>query len=217
MTAIPVSFGDFAFLTRDAAEGFIRVNIINPHIGLTRVPAGRIHDALVDLIQQHPQAGSKIGSGIDHFRVDPASTWKPAVPMKSTNQTLVVVRLDTTEEDWSWTAAVRQPSEIAQKRSAMRNVLYPRIQALKSAALLVGPVKCPRTGVLITSVSDAQIVHRSPSWAQITDDFATTIGGWTSLVTVSAGAGAEISDPAVRAAWEAYYDSHARPEIESKF
>lgn len=216
MVGIPISFGDFSFLTRGAAEEFVRSSIVAPHVGLAQIPTGRIHDALVDLIQRHPQALSKIGAGIAYFRVDPASAWKPAVPMKRTNQTLVVVRTDGTAEDWSWTASVRQPSDVAQTRAALRNALYNRIQAFKSAALLAGPVACPRTGATISSAADAQVVHRSPSWAELTDRFAAAMGGWSSLVTVSAGTGAELSDPGVRAAWDAYYDTNARPEIESK-
>jgi hypothetical protein len=213
----PVTVGSTVFDSVGEAESFIRTDVIAAHDGVPRIPAGPIHDFVEDLLNLHEDAIAKIGAGIDHFRVDPASLWKTGVPVKPSNRTLVVVRTDGTEEDWSWTGIVTKPTAITQVRSALRNAVYDAIQKMKRDAFTAGPLFCARTGATIGTPNDVQIRHHSPSFAKLTDDYAASIGGWGVIGTMSTGAGAEVSDPAVKAAWVSYFVANAVPSFESKY
>jgi hypothetical protein len=213
----PVIVGSTVFASVGEAEKFIRTNVIAAHDGAPAIPVGPIHDFVEDLLNLHEDAIAKIGPGIDHFRVDPASAWKTAVPVKPSNRTLVVVRVDGTEEDWSWTGIVTKPTATTQVRSALRNAVYDIIQKMKSDAFTSGPVICARTGKAIGSPNEMQIRHHSLSFAKLTDDFAASIGGWGVIGTMSTGAGAEVSDPAIKTAWVAYFIANAVPSFELKY
>lgn len=214
--AIPVVVGAITFPTKDAARTFIRTNVIAAFDGAPRIPAGPMHDFVDDLLNLHPDAVDKIGGGVDHFRVEPASNWTIGVPVRPTNRTLVVVRTIGKPIDWSWDVIIRDPSAVAQKRTALRNAAYPRIQSVKRAAFALGGVTCARTGLPIASPDDAQVRYHRPTFAQLADGFASTVGGWPAITTRSGGAGVEIADPVIEAAWIKYYDSRVVPSIEAK-
>lgn len=214
---IPVVIGATEFDSKEEAKRYIRVKVIDAFDGAPRIPAGPIHDFVEDLLNLHESATEKIGPGIDHFRVDPASDWKSGFPVKSTNRTLVVVRTNGDPIDWSWDSIVTNPSLITRKRIALRNATYDSIREIKQKALAAGPATCARTGATIAKIDDAQVRHHSPSFAQLADDFAATVGGWASIDTKSSGVGPEISDPSIEAAWVAYFDAHVSPSIELKY
>lgn len=213
----PVTIGSVTFDSVGEAEDYIRTNVIAAHDGAPRIPAGPMHDFVDDLLNLHEDAIAKIGVGVDYFRVDPASDWKVGIPVTSANRTLVVVRLDGQDEDWSWTSVVSKPSAITQVRSALRNAVYDAIQQQKRDAVAAGPVVCPRTGAVIPSASDMQIRHYLPTFARLTEDFSSSIGGWSAISTMSTGAGAEVSDSTVRAAWISYYVANSAPSFELKY
>ena len=214
--AISVAIGETTFASQGAAKAFIRTNVIDAFDGVPRIPLGPIHDFVEDLLNRHADAVDKIGSGIDYFRVDPASIWKTGVPVRASNRTLVVVRKDGTAIDWSWDGIVMKPSAVTQKRTALRNAAYGRIQAIKVAAFSAGPVICARTGLPISGPNDAQVRYRRPTFAALTDGFAATVGGWASITTTSSGVGAEVTSPGIAADWIRYYDANAVPSLELK-
>ncbi|MGV8896243.1 MAG: DUF3223 domain-containing protein [Rhodoglobus sp.] len=213
----PVTVGSTVFASVGEAEVFIQTDVIAAHDGAPRIPTGRIHDFVEDLLNLHEDAIAKIGAGVDHFRVDPAHIWKVGFSVNKNYRTLVVVRTDGTEEDWSWTGIISKPTAITQVRTAMRNAAYDAIQKMKRDAVAAGPVSCARTGVAVTSPNDLQIRHHSPSFANLTADFAVSIGGWASIATMSTGAGAEMSDPVIKSAWIAYFVAKAVPSFELKY
>lgn len=213
--AVPVTIGAMTFATKDASRAFIRTNIIAAFDGAPRI-SGPMHDFVDDLLNLHPDAVEKIGPGVDYFRVDPASNWKSGVPVRPSNRTLVVVQTDGNSIDWSWDVIIKDPSALTLKRSALRNAAYPRIQGIKLAAFTAGPVTCARTGAAIAGPNDAQVRYHRPTFAALTDGFAATVGGWGVITTSSSGAGAEISDPLIEAAWLSYYDANVVPSIEMK-
>jgi hypothetical protein len=212
----PVTVGSVVFDSVGRAKAFIQTDVVAAYDGATRIPSGPIHEFLEELLHLHEEATAKIGVGIDYFRVDPASSWKVGVPVRASNRALVVVRTDGTAEDWSWTGIVTNPSAITQVRSALRNAAYDSIQTMKRDAFAAGPVMCARTGVPIGMPSDLQIRHYSPSFAKLTDDYAASVGGWGAIGTMSTGAGAEIANPAIEAAWISYFVANAVPSFESK-
>lgn len=214
--AIPVTIGAMTFKTKEAARAYIRTNVIAAFDGDPRIPAGPMHDFVDDLLNLHPDAVEKIGSGVDRFRVDPASNWKTGVPVRPTNRTLVVVQTDGNSIDWSWDGIIKDPSELTQKRTALRNATYSRIQALKRAAFASGAITCARTGLPIARPEDAQVRYHRPTFAALADGFAATVGGWAAIATSSTGAGAEIADPLIEADWFTYYDANVVPSIELK-
>ena len=216
MAGVSVAIGATTFPTKKAAREFIRTNVIKVFDGVARIPPGPIHDFVEDLLNLHPDAVDKIGSGIDYFRVDPASDWKTGVPVKASNRTLVIVRTDGTPIDWSWDSVVTDPSEVTQKRTALRNAAYPRIQAIKAAAFSAEPVTCAKTGLPIAGPNDAQVRYHRPTFAALTDGFAATVGGWPAIATMSSGAGAEVTSPIIAADWIKYYDANAVPSLELK-
>lgn len=216
MAGVPVVIGGRTFDTKDAARDFIRTNVIDAFDGAPRIPLGPIHDFVEDLLNLHADAVEKIGSGVDYFRVDPASDWKKGVPVKASNRTLVVVQKDGTPIDWSWDGIIKDPSAIMQKRTALRNAAYGRIQAIKRAAFAAGPVLCARTGLLISGPDGAQVRYHRPTFAALTDGFAATVGGWSAITTTSSGAGAEVTSPSITADWIKYFDTHVVPSLERK-
>lgn len=218
MAGVSVTIGGRTFASKKAAKSFIRTNVIDAFDGAPQVPFGAIHDFVEDLFNLHPAAADKIGtSGIDYFRVDPASDWKKGVPVKALLRTLVVVPTVGNPIDWSWDGIVTNPSPLAQKRTALRNAVYDRIQAIKVAAFSAGPVTCARTGLPISAPDEAQVRYHLPTFATLTDGFAVTVGGWPAITTTSTGAGAELISSTIAAGWIKYFDANAVPSVELKY
>lgn len=218
MVAVSITIGGRTFLTKGAAKDYIRTNVIAAFDGAPQIPFGPIHDFVEDLFNLHPDAVDKIGSsGIDHFRVDPASDWKTGFPVRASNRTLVVVPKTGPPIDWSWDGIIKNPSPVMQKRDALRNAVYGRIQAIKVAAFSAGPVTCARTGLPISGPDDAQVRYHLPTFAALTDGFAATVGGWPAIATTSTGAGAELTSPTVAADWVKYFDANVVPSVELKY
>jgi hypothetical protein len=218
MTGVPVTIGGRTFASKQAARNFIRTNVIDAFDGAPRISAGPMHDFVEDLFSLHPDVADKIGtSGIDHFRVDPASDWKKGVPVRPSLRTLVVVPTVGNPIDWSWDGIITNPSPVTQKRTALRNAVYDRIQAIKAATFSAGPVACARTGLPISVPDEAQVRYRLPTFATLTDGFAATVGGWSAIATTSTGAGAELTSPTMAAGWIRYFDANVVPSVELKY
>ena len=84
----------------------------------------------------------------------------------------------------------------------------------------LSPVRSSRPGVMIDSYHDAEDRYANPTWANLSEGFATTQGGWDQI-PLTAGEGqtqisGNLADPAQLQAWKDYWHQHARPIIVMK-
>jgi hypothetical protein len=92
----PLTVGAMSFPTQKAAEDFIRQQLYNQP--LSAVIPEPLHSFLVALVSRHPRSAEKIGPGVKHFTVEPASYG---------TRCFYLTRVDGTQTDFSFLKCVR--------------------------------------------------------------------------------------------------------------
>lgn len=215
--AIPFVIPSMSFRSRTAAKNYIRDNILRAYELRTRIPAGPHDQLLREVLRLHSDAEEKIGPGIDYFYIQ--ETWR--LPGKEAvgrdQRAIIVVRSDATDRDWSYWHVIDQPGEAANVKSALAFALEDGRLRRRDADFAAGkpPVYCALTGELIKQKHQADTRHLSPTWGELTEDFASTHGGWGTIETHSGNGyifvGRDVEDETLRNQWLDYYDATADP------
>lgn len=92
----PISIGDKSFRTQGDAKDFIK-ELLNSQPLKTPIPEAH-HSFLCSLVELHPRATEKIGVGIKHFTVEPATHG---------TRCFYITRTDGTRTDFSTGKCVR--------------------------------------------------------------------------------------------------------------
>lgn len=215
----PVTLPSRTFPTRTAALEFCR-RLHNEKYTVGAVITDPDDDAVLrDLVALHPRADEKVGPGVAEFYIDYVSSGdRPHVRHGLTG--IWIRDTDGRSRDFSYNTAIKQPSDQAVVKEALRNEVMGLREKLRESAFAAGPVTCPRSGVVMTRWDEAAIVYEDPDWGSLTSGFAASIGGWGVLETDSGdGAvriGRRLRDRALAARWLAYWSSEARPVTVSK-
>ncbi|HBP0512555.1 DCL family protein [Pseudomonas aeruginosa] len=176
-------------------------------------PVGRVsHKIAIQklhlLIALHPDAERKIGSGVDHFKIERN--------VLGAGQGLRLVRSDGTEESFSYKrciTGVRQ-SSYGKVCEALRFSVRSQLIAFRETLRL--PTKCAISGEDIVHRSDLHIDHKIPFWRLLLDFSETHRVDLTQLDTVGSGEALALVDQEISEAFEAFHLTHAELQPSSK-
>lgn len=172
---------------------------------------------LSELLDRHPDAVEKTGSGVDYFYIGRTSDGDK-FNVSSDAIGIWIHRTDGTDVDFSYQTAIKLPSAKANAHEALRLAVDGRRMAYREMRLAAsGPVTSDLTNAPIASREDAVVYYDNPSWGQLAYRFAEDEGGW-SVVLVHSGHGSVrigggFEDKAMEVRWLAFFDTHARPAL----
>lgn len=216
--AKPVDLPSMSFPTRKAAKEWVRDNI-KDHYSLEETVTDPLHtQVLFDLLDRDDDAAEKIGAGVKEFFIRLTSLGDGHIRyVRRDARGIWIRRVDGSEDDWSYTSAIDQEGIQSDVKDALRAVINEDRLAFRDEVFANGPVQCARTGVIITSLHDAEVRYVDPSWSQLAAGFAQTQGGWAQITLTAGGGNTQISgslaDPTQLQAWKDYWTQHARPVI----
>ncbi|HHK0231160.1 TPA: DCL family protein [Pseudomonas aeruginosa] len=153
------------------------------------------------LIALHPGAERKIGSGIDHFKVQRN--------VLGAGQGLWIVRSDGTEESFSYKlciTGVRQ-SSYGKVCEALRFSVRSQLIAFRETLTL--PAKCAISGKDIVHRSDLHIDHKIPFWRLLLAFSEVHRVELSRLDTVGSGEALALVDQKISKAFQAFHMEHA--------
>ncbi|HBN9654280.1 DUF3223 domain-containing protein [Pseudomonas aeruginosa] len=176
-------------------------------------PVGRVsHKIAIQklhlLIALHPDAERKIGSGVDHFKIERNAL--------GAGQGLWLVRSDGTETSFSYKrciTGVRQ-SSYGKVCEALRFSVRSQLIAFRETQQV--PAKCAISGKDIVCRRDLHIDHKVPFW-KLLQSFAEAQQVDLSLLdTVGSGETLALVDQEISKAFEAFHLAHAELQPSSK-
>jgi len=161
---------------------------------------------LRDLVALHPDAEEKIGQGIDHFEAR----------RNGNNICFRVVRTDGTETDFSFLKCLNGSSPEVLARSAMRHAVRDQLVPIREKAIACG-APCPITGATLTR-ENCHADHDAPTFIEIADGFAASVGGYEKIVTVAEDGtfGRRFADAVQGERWSEFHREHANLRAVSK-
>lgn len=229
MVSKPLDIGKKAFKTKETAEDYIR-GIMDSAKSRGELPQEITDDeeisVLKALLDWHDQNQEKVGSGIEYFFVDysaahpdPDAEYIP----KAGQVEILIKRTDQSEMDISALDLVEDygiaPATIHKRRvkEALREIIDPRRRKLRDKAVIEGKVKDKDGVKTVTSFDQAKVVYRNPRWAELTEGFASEVGGWDAI-ELSEGKrtiqkGKRLKNAAVKDQWIDYWTKNAHPEV----
>lgn len=216
--AKPVDLPSMSFPTRKGAKEWVRDNI-KDHYGLEQAVTDPLHtQVLFDLLERDDDAAEKIGAGVKEFFIRLTSLGDGHIRyVRRDARGIWIRRVDGSEDDWSYTSAIDQEGIQSDVKDALRAVINEDRLAFRDKAFANEPVECARSGVIITSLHDAEVRYVDPSWSQLAAGFAQTQGGWDQIALTAGGGNTQISgslaDQTQLQAWKDYWTQHARPVI----
>ena len=159
---------------------------------------------LLGILNQHPDAATKIGVGIEQFSV----RWSSRFPGR---REFWLTRLDGTETDWSFTKAVNgAPSHETLVRLAMRYEVIPQVEQFKHRGVAAG-AHCAVTGDGPLG-PDCHVDHHEPSFEVLAESFIDAHGGYDAFgITASTDGliGRRLTDPFLASEWREFHREHA--------
>ncbi|MEP7763231.1 DUF3223 domain-containing protein [Sanguibacter sp. 25GB23B1] len=220
MVAKPVVLPNMSFPTRGAAKNWVRDNIKDAY------DTGEIIDnplhvmVLFDLLERDNDV-EKIGVGVREFFINLTSRGKGSLQhVKRNARGIWIRRFDDSEDDWSYTSAIDQEGIVSDVKEALRTVVDENRVEFRERQFANGPVHCYRTGQAISTYTEAEVRYVAPSWAELTQGFAASQGGWDRVELSSAKSvgqiAGDLADDSQRSAWKAYWKAHARPVLVQK-
>jgi len=176
-------------------------------------PIGRVsHNIAIQklhlLIALHPDAERKIGSGVDHFKVERNAL--------GAGQGLWLVRSDGTEASFSYKrciTGVRQ-SSYGKVCEALRFSVRSQLIAFRETLQI--PAKCAISGKDIVHRSDLHIDHQIPFWRLLQDFAEIQQVDLSQLDTVGSGETLALVNQNVSRAFEAFHQAHAKLQPSSR-
>jgi uncharacterized protein DUF3223 len=145
--------GSLHFSSKTAAKNFVR-SIVESYLDHEKISDFE-HDAFLrDLIQLHPDAVEKIGTGIDHFTIKRDD---------KTGKTrhFLITRIDGSFADFSWHCCIDGRNWRSEAIQTLRDAVADDIIAFRNAKFDLGDVRCAVRGELL-SMETADIDHTPP-------------------------------------------------------
>ncbi len=154
----PITLADRSFESKDDCADYFK-ELLHKY-PVESILTGDDHILLNELIKRHPCALQKIGCGVKAFKIGSLVTARA----------FFVVRLDDSIEDFSYQKCITQPSKLSLFKKAARNTIARQVLDYKNMHY-VPNMKCPLSGMVISSTKDAHIDHHPISFDQIITDF----------------------------------------------
>jgi hypothetical protein len=194
------SIGNCTFRTKSAALEELRRILNDAPIGeaLTGDDGALIADLIYD--GRHPETIEKIGVGIDHIEVRPASYH---------TRCFWIVRRDGSDVDFSMKTAVNgQPSAKARVSAALREEVRDEVEQYRQSQ--PESVDCALCGSA-TSPEAAYVTYVDPTFDEIATRFVDNNGGWQTIAEERVGPyGRQLSNRVLAADWNLHHRAHAR-------
>ncbi|MDO4256339.1 MAG: DCL family protein [Kocuria sp.] len=215
MAGIPVVLETFSWSTRRAAEAAFRDILRNSGYSVGDVVSDPVHHRmLIELLERHPDHVEKSGPGVQEFFI--ARTRDASGVFVGANAIGIWIRrIDGEEVDFSYTSAIRQHSVKSDAKEALRFEVDDRRQGYREARFAAGKgVRSDLSGDEIEHLRDAQVIYMSPTWGQLTHQFAESEGGWEKLTVTpaasgSAAVGSRLADRSQAGRWLVFHTRHA--------
>lgn len=159
------------------------------------------------LLALHPDADRKIGTGVDHFRLE-------RNPLAGRG--LHLVRLDGSTDSFSYKRCITGVTQSHHGKvcEALRFVVRPQMDAFRAG--LVWPLKCAITGVEIAHPNDLHIDHKVAFWRLLEVSCIEQRINLPSLQIMGNGMALALVDREISAAFEAFHLRHAQLQPTSK-
>lgn len=170
---------------------------------------GEDRELLEALIERHPEAARKKGSGIQSFFV--AGAWPKGV-------CFWLRRNDGTTDNFSFVQCLDgSPTLRTKLRMACRNAIQDSMQAFKQAAFTTGTAKCEATGKELVW-ANAHVDHIEPFYL-IADSWIEGTGVTEADLSKDSdgGFGESFTDQRLVASFRAYHDERAKLRVVSVF
>src|SRR5436190_1046770 len=148
-----IIIGPLRFSSKTAAKNFVR-SIVESYLDHEKI-SDSAHDAfLKDLIQLHPDATEKIGTGIHHFTTKHDDK-------TGTTRHFLITRIDGSFADFSWHCCIDGRNWRRETIQTLRDAIADDIVAFRNATFDSGDVRCAVTRELL-SMERADIDHTPP-------------------------------------------------------
>ncbi|WP_084685318.1 DCL family protein [Nonomuraea coxensis] len=210
MAAKPILIGERFFSTKSDALQECRGILYHYPVGAC-VQDPTHEQFLVDLLQLHPDAERKVGSGIDHFEVR-------ANPLYPNKVSFFIVRTDGSETEFSFTKCLTPPTQRELVLRAMRQVVGPQVIAFLNAAFRNSDqVRCAVTDVILESPNEVHVDHFDPEFIDLATDYVLAHGGWDAfdLISTDGVVGPTFADDGQAQAWADHHRDVASLRIVS--
>ncbi len=198
----PVDVAGLHFETRAACKDHVRALLACYQVGQTLSETDTAF--MLALLEQHPDSASKIGCGVASFRLSTDTHWRKT-------QYARIVRIDGSEEDFSWQKCIDGESQMKKVLGALRVAVSDQVIAFRDRELVSGAV-CPFRGVRLTA-DTSHVDHVRPlTFQQLAESW---LAG-RDVQLAKRDFYSEIEDPDALASWRAFHLERARLRLVSK-
>ncbi|MCQ6557017.1 DCL family protein [Streptomyces sp. C10-9-1] len=164
------------YRTKGAAQEAVREVLYRYDVGST-VDQEDDHLLLLDLLDMHPEADDKIGSGVEAFAIAP--------PQRGPHPGFEVIRTDGSRIDFSYLTCLKPPTHRQQVLNVMRDEVKATANAYFEARKAAGSLISDESGAPLESTDTAVAYFRGPSFNGIAREFADSLGGWEAIELTS--------------------------------
>ena len=199
----PVSIGRIGFETQTEARQFIREILNTTAWGVAL--QGEVHEFVRSLLDRHPRAAEKIGSGVGFFTVNSDGNG---------DRCFYIHRLDGGEpQHFSYQKSLLGKDDLRSLvAGALNRAVDEQIWAFRDSELAKGTHICPYTGALITKGS-YHVDHPNPTFFELHTQWLSQSGLQITDIQLSDGSDNEIGrrmmDPAQKESWQQFHRAHA--------
>lgn len=200
----PLSIGRVAFATQAEAQEFIREILNSTRWG---VPLeGDAHEFVRSLLDRHPRAAEKIGSGVSYFTVNSD---------RNGDRCFYIHRLDGGEpQHFSYKKSLLGKDDLRSLVvGALNRAIDEQIWGFRDSELAKGPRICEYTGAPITKES-YHVDHHNPTFYELYTQWLSISGLAIADIRISEGSDNEIgrrmTDQVQKESWQQFHRAYAR-------
>ncbi|GLX51235.1 hypothetical protein Shyhy01_41850 [Streptomyces hygroscopicus subsp. hygroscopicus] len=194
--------GHRRYRTKGEAKEAVREVLYRYNVG-SIVDQEDDHLLLLDLLDMHHEADDKIGPGVEAFAIAP--------PQRGPYPGFEVIRTDGSRIDFSYQTCLKPPTYRQQVMNVMRDEIKSTINAYFESRKTVGLLVSDQSGTPLDSSNTAVSYFQGPSFVDIAEEFAETVGGWEAIeLTPSTEPGlGKLKDRVLAERWLNHHQEHA--------
>jgi hypothetical protein len=208
--AKPVQIGRVAFDAQKEARECIRAILSTATWG--KPLEGQTLEFVLSLLDRHPRASDKIGSGIKHVAIDNDGNG---------DRCFHVHRTDGTKCHFSYQKALAGKDNVrSMVLGALNRAVDEQIWTFRDSELARGPQTCPYTKEAITK-DNYHVDHPDPTFFELHTRWFEETGLTLADIKISDGSeneiGRQMTDLGQKKSWQAFHQANARLRLLSPF